>query len=103
MKTCEKNYPKKTLKMTTVIVRSVTSILKSVTFNICIFAVGAAIGYGAFYVNLQKDIMTYDNDEYIEMIENKVNEMAELDKKHIQNQKDIKELLRKIQVRLLAK
>ena len=47
--------------------------------------------------------MTYDNDEFIEQIEKKVNEMAELDKMYMQNQEDIKELLRKIQFNLLTK
>ena len=103
MKTCKNKYPEKTLKLTTVIVKSVTSILKSLTLNICIFVVGAVIGYTAFYAKLQKDVMTYDNDEFIEQIEKKVNEMAELDKMHTQNQEDIKELLRKIQINLLAK
>ena len=103
MKTCKNKYPEKTLKLTTVIVKSVTSILKSLTLNICIFVVGAVIGYCAFYAKLQEDIMTYDNDEFIEQIEKKVNEMAELDKMHTQNQEDIKELLRKIQINLLTK
>lgn len=103
MKACKNKYPEKTLKLTTVIVKSVTSILKSLTLNICIFVVGAAIGHSAFYAKLQKDVMTYDNDEFIEQIEKKVNEMAELDKMYMQNQEDIKELLRKIQFNLLAK
>lgn len=103
MKACKNKYPEKTLKLTTVIVKSVTSILKSLTLNICIFVVGAAIGHSAFYAKLQKDVMTYDNDEFIEQIEKKVNEMAELDKMYMQNQEDIKELLRKIQINLLAK
>ena len=103
MKTCKNKYHEKTLKLTTVIVKSVTSILKSLTLNICIFVVGAVIGYCSFYAKLQEDIMTYDNDEFIEQIEKKVNEMAELDKMHTQNQEDIKELLRKIQINLLAK
>ena len=103
MKACKNKYPEKTLKLTTVIVKSVTSILKSLTLNICIFVVGAVIGYSAFYAKLQRDVMTYDNDEFIEQIEKKVNEMAELEKMYIQNQEDIKELLRKIQISLLAK
>ena len=103
MKTCKNKYPEKTLKLTTVIVKSVTSILKSLTLNICIFIVGAAIGHSAFYAKLQRDVMTYDNDEFIEQIEKKVNEMAELDKMYMQNQEDIKELLRKIQFNLLTK
>ena len=103
MKACKNKYPEKTLKLTTVIVKSVTSILKSLTLNICIFVVGAAIGHSAFYAKLQKDVMTYDNDEFIEQIEKKVNEMAELDKMYMQNQEDIKELLRKIQFNLLTK
>ena len=103
MKACKNKYPAKTLKLTTVIVKSVTSILKSLTLNICIFVVGAVIGYSAFYAKLQRDVMTYDNDEFIEQIEKKVNEMAELDKMHTQNQEDIKELLRKIQISLLTK
>ena len=52
MKTCKNKYPEKTLKLTTVIVKSVTSILKSLTLNICIFVVGAAIGHSAFYAKL---------------------------------------------------
>ena len=103
MKACKNKYPAKTLKLTTVIVKSVTSILKSLTLNICIFVVGAVIGYSAFYAKLQRDVMTYDNDEFIEQIEKKVNEIAELDKMHTQNQEDIKELLRKIQISLLTK
>ena len=103
MKACKNKYPEKTLKLTTVIVKSVTSILKSLTLNICIFVAGAVIGYSAFYAKLQRDVMTYDNDEFIEQIEKKVNEIAELDKMHTQNQEDIKELLRKIQISLLAK
>lgn len=103
MKTCKNKYPEKTLKLTTVIVKSVTSILKSLTLNICIFVVGAVIGHSSFYAKLQRDVMTYDNDELIEQIEKKVNEMAELDKMYTQNQEDIKELLRKIQINLLAK
>ena len=103
MKACKNKYPEKTLKLTTVIVKSVTSILKSLTLNICIFVVGAAIGYNAFYAKLQRDVMRHDNDEFIEQIEKKVNEMAELEKMYIQNQEDIKELLRKIQISLLAK
>ena len=103
MKTCRKTYPEKTLKLSTVIVKTVTSILKSIALNVCIFVVGVAVGYGAFYVKLQKDILAYDNDECIQLIEDKVNEIAELDEQYIQNQKEIKELLLKIQMSLLAK
>lgn len=75
-------------------------ILKSAAFNIFMLILGFGIGFGYVALTIHYYAVANSNYEFVAKIEQKIKEMAEMDVKYTDKEKEVAELLKQFKLKI---